>query len=298
MTDCSPTPVPRPVAASPLIVSAVLVAAAFAALFASAIASLVTDWDSDDYSHGFLIVPLAAYFAWERRGELTAAVQRPSTFGLLAVMASVALHIAGVLGSETFLSRIAMIGALAGAIVFVAGWAHLRALSFPVLFLLLAVPIPKLVFYEIAFPLQLLASRFGEAVLVAARVPVLREGNVLVLATTSLEVADACSGIRSLMSLLAVGIVYAYFTETRAGLRLLLVASTVPIAIVTNGLRIAGTGLAAAWVGPEAADHLFHTFSGWLVFVCAVALLVGVHRAATLVRRAEGRRGCPVAEPT
>jgi exosortase len=213
-------------------------------------------------------------------------------------VASIALHVAGILGSETFLSRVAMIVALVGTILYVWGRSHLRVLAFPVLFLLLAIPIPKLLFYEIAFPLQLLASQFGEWVLTAADVPVLREGNVLVLATTTLEVADACSGIRSLVSLMAVGVVYAYFTERRRVVRALLVVATVPIAIITNGLRIAGTGLAAAWVGADAAQTLFHTFSGWIVFVAAVAMLVAVHQVTARLAGSGQRHQPPAGEAT
>src|SRR5262249_57047776 len=136
---------------------------------------------------------------------------RPSAFGLVVLAGSVAVLLAGLLGSELFLSRISFIGALAGIVLFLFGWAHLRMLAFPLLFLLLMIPLPAIIFNQIAFPLQLLASRFGEVTLRALDIPVLREGNVISLATTQLEVAEACSGIRSLISLLTLGIVYGYF---------------------------------------------------------------------------------------
>src|SRR5207244_1888849 len=156
-----------------------------------------------------------------------------------------------------FLSRISLLGVLAGMILFLFGWAHLRALAFPLAFLLLMIPLPAIIFNQIAFPLQLLASRAGEYAISAADIPVLREGNVLVLANTSLEVAEACSGIRSLISLLTLGIVYGYFTDRRTIVRVVLAASTIPIAIVTNGGRVAGTGIAANYFGPEAAQGFF-----------------------------------------
>ena len=124
--------------------------------------------------------------------------------------------LAGLLGSELFLSRVSMLGVLAGGILFLFGWAHLRALAFPLAFLLLMIPMPAIIFNQIAFPLQLLASRAGEFAITTADIPVLREGNVLVLANTTLEVAEACSGIRSLISLLTLGIVFGYFTDQRA----------------------------------------------------------------------------------
>jgi exosortase len=171
-----------------------------------------------------------------------------------------------------------LIGTLAGGILFVLGWSHLRALVFPLGVLLLMIPIPAIIFNQIVFPLQLLASRVGEASLSAAGIPVLREGNILFLANTSLEVAEACSGIRSLVSLLTLGIVCGYFVDRRPGIRTAIALSSIPVAIVANGLRVAGTGFAAHFISPAAARGFFHTFSGWLVFVFAFVLLFAVVR--------------------
>jgi len=135
------------------------------------------------------------------------------------------------------------------------------------------IPIPSILFNQIVFPLQLLASRLGEASLQLAGIPVLREGNVIVLANTTLEVAEACSGIRSLISLLTLGIVYGYFSDPRNGVRTLIALSAIPVAIIANGLRVAGTGIAAHFYGSAAAQGFFHEFSGWLVFVAAFAML-------------------------
>src|SRR5437870_966769 len=132
----------------------------FAILYRHVIVKLVHDWATDDnYSHGFLIVPLALYLAWERRSSLKKLEPRPSPLGLLVVLASIMVLAAGTLGAELFLTRISMLGVLAGTIVFLYGWRHLRTLSFPVAFLILMIPLPALIFNEIAFPLQLLASR-------------------------------------------------------------------------------------------------------------------------------------------
>jgi len=246
----------------------------FTAVYWPVLQKLVRDWSTDDnYSHGFFIVPLAAYFAWERREKLTSHALRPSWLGLVVIMGSLAVLAAGLLGAELFLTRISMLGVLAGGVLFILGWRHLATLTFPLAFLLLMIPIPAIIFNQIAFPLQLWASRAGEFALTTAGVPVLREGNLMVLANTTLEVAEACSGIRSLISLLTLGIVYGYFLDRRVTFRLALALSTIPIAIVTNGLRVAGTGFAAHYYGPEAAEGFFHTFSGWLVFVAAFGLL-------------------------
>ena len=265
-------------------VSALAVVSAFGFLYSGVLATLVHDWWSDDnYSHGFLIVPLALYFAWERRARLAAAPPRPSAVGLLLVIASLGVLAAGTLGAELFLRRISMLGVAAGSVWFMCGRQHLRILAFPLAFLVLMIPTPAIVFNQIAFPLQLLASRVGETVLTLAGVPVLREGNVIVLANTSLEIAEACSGIRSLVSLLTLAIVYGYFVDRRASMRVLLAVAAIPIAIAANGVRVAGAGLAAAFISPSAAEGFLHTFSGWLVFVLAVVLLVAVHRVADRV---------------
>lgn len=263
---------------SPLKVApAVAAVCAFAFLYREVIAKLVHDWATDDnYSHGFLIVPMAVYFAWERREKVLAAPVRGNLMGIAVILGALVTLVFGILGSELFLTRISMVGVLAGAVLFVFGRDHLRILSFPLAFLLLMIPIPAIIFNQIAFPLQLIASAFGEQVLSGLNVPVFREGNIIVLPHATLEVAEACSGIRSLISLLTLGIVYGHFADPRATVRTVLVVATVPIAIVANGLRVAGTGLAAHLIGREAADGFFHTFSGWMVFVAAFILLAAV----------------------
>jgi len=257
---------------------------AFAILYRNVVASLVDAWAHDgNYSHGFLIVPVAAFFVWERRHRLRETAVAGSLIGLVVLLGSLLMLVAGVLGAELFLTRLSIIGVLAGTVLFVLGWSHLRILALPLSFLILMVPIPAIVFNQIAFPLQLLASQFGERALNLASVPVLREGNVMILANTTLEVAEACSGIRSLISLLTLGIIYGYFTDTRMWVRTAIAAATIPIAIVTNGLRVAGTGIAAHYYGPAAAQGFFHEFSGWLVFIVAFGLLFMCVRLLLLV---------------
>ena len=185
-----------------------------------------------------------------------------------------AVFLAGLLGAELFLTRIPFIGVVAGSVWSMFGSRHLRLLAFPVLLLFLMVPLPTIVFNQIAFPLQLFASRVGETVLTAAGVPVVRgKAYVLELASCEvLEVAQACSGIRSRISLLTLGVLLGKLTEPRIAIRVLLAILTVPVAIAANAARVVGTGLAANWIGPEAAEGFFHTFSGWLVFVAASPL--------------------------
>jgi exosortase len=264
---------------SHLWVAGLVVLAALAATYHEVAAGLVRQWSTDDnYSHGFVVLPLALWFAWERRGALRAVPVGPAYSGLLLLALSLGVFAVGVLGSELFLARLSLIGVVAGLVLFLAGPAHLRLLAFPIAFLLLMIPLPAILFNQIAFPLQLLASGAGAATLELAGVPVLREGNVLVLASTSLEVVEACSGIRSLVSLLTLALVLGHFSLRRSSSRLLLAVAAIPVAIVANAARVAGTGLAAHYWSPEAAQGFFHGFSGWIVFAVAFAALLLIQR--------------------
>lgn len=265
---------PVPVVQNRSIVGLAICAASFLLLFMPVLVRLSEDWANDDnYSHGFFIIPLALFFLWERRTAIARQESRPSNLGLAIVLGGFALLVAGLLGAELFVTRASLIVVLTGAVIFLFGWQMLRLVAFPLAFLVLMIPIPAIIFNQIAFPLQILASKFGETILQAANIPVLREGNIISLANTRLEVAEACSGIRSLISLLTLGIVYGYFTDSRPLVRTAIALSAIPIAIVSNGARVAGTGIAAHVYGPEAAQGFFHSFSGWLVFVVAFALM-------------------------
>jgi exosortase len=277
--------------------SIALSVAAFAFLYRAVIAKLVYDWINDgNYSHGFLIVPVAAYLVWERRKKLTATPIKPTVLGLVLLVGSLATLTAGIIGAELFLSRVSMIGVIAGALLFTTGWRFLRVLMFPLAFLLLMIPIPAIIFNEIAFPLQLLASRGAEFTLSAAHIPVLREGNIIVLANTTLEVAEACSGIRSLISLVTLAIIYGYFTDDRVWARVVLTLAAVPVAVAANAARVAGTGVAAHYYGPAAAEGFFHTFSGWMLFVVAFVMLFAIQKLLSTWRPAGRLRGMRVAE--
>lgn len=259
--------------------AAALIVASAVVLYRDVFAKLFDAWMNDgNYSHGFLIIPLALYLAWERRVRLLEMTPAPSVWGAVVVCGSLGLLVAGVLGAEMFLTRISFVGAVAGTCLFLLGWQHLRVLTFPIGILLLMIPLPAIIFNQIAFPLQIWASRFGESVLTGVEIPVLREGNVLILANTSLEVAEACSGIRSLISLLTLGIVFGYFTDRRTSVRTIVALSTIPIAIIANGIRVAGTGIAAHYVGREAAEGFLHESAGWILFLVAFALLALVQR--------------------
>jgi exosortase len=246
-------------------------------LYWPVIVPMAWQWYVDsNYSHGALVPLLAAYFVWERRARLLALTLRPSWAGLAMLMIGVLALIIGQTGAELFLQRISLLIVIAGLVLLVLGREALRLCSFPITFLIFMIPLPAIVLNAVAFPLQLFAAQVATTCLVALEVPVLREGNLIYLASSTLEVAEACSGIRSLMSLLALGTVYAYFTERVIWKRWVIVAAAVPVAIAANVFRVAGTGILAQFVGEEAAQGFYHDFSGWLVFVVAFLLLLGI----------------------
>jgi exosortase len=243
-------------------------------LYQSILAKLVMNWwNNPDFSHGF-VIPLFSFFVvWQQRKRLEKLPLAPSSFGLLVIAGALLVLIVGVLGAELFLSRSSLVLLLAGVIIYFAGWRYFRALLFPWAVLFLMIPIPVIVFNQIAFPLQFLASQLATGLLSVLGVPVLREGNVIHLPVMSLEVVEACSGIRSLVSLTALAVIYGYFVESRNLWRVILVVAAIPIAVVANGLRIMGTGLVVQYWDPQKGEGFFHTFSGWIIFVLSLAML-------------------------
>lgn len=245
---------------------------------------LVEDWWRDpNFSHGFLIPFFSGYLIWRGRKRLAALPIKPSWFGLAVIAGALTILVVGVLGSEFFLSRSSLLFLLAGLVIYFGGWRFFRSILFPWAFLFLMIPIPVIIFNQIAFPLQLLASRLASTLLELVGVPVLQQGNIIQLASMPLEVAEACSGIRSLMSLEAFAIVYGYFVEPKMPWRIVLAVAAIPIAVVSNSLRVVGTGVLVEWWDAEKALGFFHTFSGWVIFVLALGLLIAVHGALRFI---------------
>jgi exosortase len=269
-----------------LAIAFVCLGAAFAFAYFDVFVWLFDDWELDgNYSHGWLIVPMAAYMAWERRHQLARAERKPSAWGLALLVASIGALAAGTLAAETTVARLSILLTVVSTIWFVAGLEYLKILKFPLAFLLLMIPIPGIIFNRITFPLQLVASDFGARALGLIGIPVFREGNLINLAHLSLDVAEACSGIRSLISLFTLSLLYGYFAEPHRAIRIILLVATVPVAIVANGTRVAATGMAAHWYGAQAAEGFFHSFSGWIVFAVAAAALVLVRAASMRMLR-------------
>jgi len=252
--------------------SALLIAAYFPVL-----ERLVEQWSNDEnVSHGFFVPLVALYIIWQRRDSILAIKRKPAWWGL-AIMAWGALQgYVGVLGAELFLQRTSFLITLVGLLLVVGGTRLVRVLAFPLLLLPFMIPIPAIVYNQITFPLQLFASQVAETALGWIGIPVLRDGNILELASQRLSVAEACSGIRSLLSLSFLSLVYAYFFDSRVWMRWVLLFATVPIAIVANAGRVTLTGLMSE-VNPELARGFFHSLEGWIIFLIALVMLVALH---------------------
>jgi exosortase len=262
-----------------------VIAALVVAIYFRVAAKLVFDWyDLPDYSHGFLVPFFAIFVMWDNRKVLRDIPLRPSWAGVPLIVFGLIVVVLGVYGADLFLSRISFLILVSGLIWTFLGRPMLLALSFPLFILLLAIPFPAIVFNQITFPLQLLASRLASVILPLLGVPVLLEGNVIELPVMKLEVAEACSGIRSLMSLFTLAVFYGYFLERTTRRRVILALASIPIAIAANTARIVGTGLCVQYWDPEKALGFFHEFSGWVMFVISLACLYVLHRLMRLVR--------------
>ncbi|MBZ5628691.1 MAG: exosortase/archaeosortase family protein [Acidobacteriia bacterium] len=245
---------------------------------------LVHDWWNDpDFSHGFFVPLFSAFLIWTQRETLWRIESKPAWSGLAVVAVSLFFFTVGTFANDLFFPRVAIVLLVAGLVILFCGWAQFRAAFFAWAFLFLMIPIPAVLMNQITFPLQLLASRLASAVLPIVGVPVLREGNVIHLPAMPLEVAEACSGIRSLLSLVTLAVIYGYFLDSKTWRRCLLVIAAVPIAVVANALRIVGTGIAVQYWNPDRALGFFHEFSGWVIFIVSLALLLAVHGALRFI---------------
>jgi len=247
---------------------------------------LVQQWNNDeDMGHGFFVPVIAAYIAWQHRDKLFAGGLKANYWGLaLVLFAGLQLYLA-TLGAELFTTRVAFLESVIGAILFLGGTAALRILAFPILLLFFMIPIPAIIYNRITFPLQMFASTVAENALMLIGIPVYRDGNVLELASQKLSVVEACSGIRSLLSLSFLSLVYGYFFDGRPWMRAFLFLATIPIAIVANAGRVTLTGILSE-IKPELAHGFMHTASGWVIFMIALFILVIVHQTLSKIIRA------------
>jgi exosortase len=248
--------------------------------------TLLTNWRNDpNYSHGFALLPFCALIVWMKRRSIYETPTHPCWWGLLVVITASGELIVGSLGAESFLSRTSFLFLTAGLVIYFWGVSVFRLILLPWVLFFLAIPIPAIILNPITFQLQLLASYVSTALLGFLAVPVLREGNVIHLSSMSLEVAEACSGLRSLLSLVSLAGMYSYLFEKSNLSRLALVCFMVPIAVVANASRITVTGLLAQYWDPAKAEGFFHEFTGLLIFVVSILMLKLVHIAISRIAK-------------
>lgn len=259
---------------------------AFGLLYHQAISSMVTDWSIDpNYSHGFLVPLISGYFIWIKKEVLAELTPQRSVLGLLVALGGLAMFLVGSVAGESFTIRVSMLVVLSGALLFALGWPIFRELAFPLAFLLFMVPLPYILYDSVAFPLRMMITKYSVEIMKFLGVAVLREGNIIHLTNTTLEVADACSGIRSIISLLALSTAMAYLFFKPMWKRIVLVALAIPMAVFANGVRVVGTGVLASHFGPEVAQGFFHEFAGLAVFALAMAMLVAAAAVLSWIGR-------------
>jgi len=251
---------------------------------------LVYIWaTNEDVGHGFFVPVVAGWIAWQRRDRILAMDLKPAWWGLGVMAWGIFQGYVGTVGAELFLQFTAVLVLLVGLLLTIGGTPLVRALAFPLLLLPFMVPIPQVIYTSITFPLQLFASWVAEGALNFMGYPVLREGNILELASQKLSVAEACSGIRSLLSLSFLSLVYAYFFDTRVWMRWVMLAATVPIAILANAGRVTITGMLSE-INPDLARGFFHELEGWVIFLIAGVMLIALHGAILGAMRLWGKK--------
>jgi len=261
----------------------------------STLSRLLVQWRQDEnFQHGWIVPLFSAFVIWQERKRLARIPRRASWLGLVPMIGAIVLLITGQLGVELYFQRTSLLFLIASAVILFAGWVFFRALLFPWAFLFLMIPIPAILLNHITFPLQILASQVAASILPVFGVPVLRLGNVMILANQQLNVADACSGIRSLMSLGTLAIIYGYLVERRIWFRWLLLFASVPIAIAANSLRVVSTGLMVQYWSPEASEGRFHSAWGLFVFIISLLMLYGLHVLISRIFPDRGRDSLPV----
>jgi exosortase len=237
---------------------------------------LVSDWLNDSgASFGILIPPLALYVAWLLKARTLAKPVRESNIGIGAVAAGLMMFVAGQLGAEFFVTRVSLVVVLAGLVWTFQGWERLKTQTFPFILLLTAIPLPALVYTPVAIPLQLFASNVATRIIQSLGYTVYRDGNIIELPNISLGVAEACSGLSSLSSLIVAALLVGFLQCRRGITKVLLLVLAIPLAIGVNVLRIAGTALMAVH-HEELALGFYHSFAGWLMFVVSFLLLIGI----------------------
>lgn len=244
-------------------------------LYYHIIPPMVKQWYNDsNYSHGFLVPFIAGYFLYKRREVLKRSVVAPSNIGLFVIIPALIILTIGYLGAEYFTMRSSLILTLGGMVIYFFGKGVFKAVALPIGYLFFMVPLPYIVYDVVAFPLKLFIAKYSVLFLETIGIPVLREGNIIMFPNITLEVADACSGIRSLMSLLTLSVAFSFLSQNTTLKKIIVILSAIPIAIFANGMRVIVTGILSQQWGTQVAEGFFHEFAGLAVFGVAVAMLL------------------------
>lgn len=272
-----------------IFIQLLIILSAFSVLYHQTLVKLISDWSSDpNFSHGFLIPFVALFMVWHQQNSIRQIPVNSSKTGVFLILFGMLVHIAGNVGSELFLMRFSMVITIAGIVSYYFGNKMLKGLIIPICYLIMMIPIPAIIWNKIAFPLQLFAANLSSQSISMLGIPVFREGNILHLSNTSLEVIDACSGIRSLTSLLALSGALSYLVSLSVIKKWILFLSAIPIAVAVNVVRLTITGGLAAWVGPETAHGFLHDMSGLIIFASALVL---VYLLYSLLNKIENKVG-------
>ena len=264
--------------------------------YAPVLQGLINQWNNDeDMGHGFFVPVIAAYIAWQKKDELQGRDLTPNPLGLILIAFAALQMYIGTLGAELFLARTAFVEGVVGIVLSLGGLHALRVMAFPLIVLCFMVPIPAVIYNQITFPLQLFASNVAANLLELMGIPVLRDGNVLELPSQKLNVVEACSGIRSLLSLTFLSLVYGYFFEKKVWTRVALFLAVVPIAILANAGRVTLSGVMSE-INPEWAHGTAHTASGWVIFMIALFMMLVTHTLLNRVHRLFDRNIIPASE--
>jgi len=259
------------------VLSGLLLFISFLILYYPVFLKLIHDWEVDpDYSHGYFIPLIALFMVWMSKDKLKNAHIASRKYGLVILILGLLQLTVSWVGNEYFLQGTSMILVLLGMSLFLGGPEITKILAVPMLYLVFMVPLPSIIWNKIAFPLALFASTVSAEAISALGISILREGNILTLSNITLQVAEACSGLRSLITLLALSAFLAFLADQNKTKKIILFLSAVPIALLSNAIRLVGTAVLARYWGASAADGFIHGFSGWAVFVLGLGMLVGV----------------------
>lgn len=245
-------------------------------LYLPVLISLAGQWlDDPNYRHGILIPFVSGLLLWKKRSELREApVGRSDILGPAVIAAAAALLIIGTAASELFTARFSLPLLIIGIVLFIRGRELTRIAVFPLLLLFLMIPLPYIIYYKVTFPMQIMSARMSASILETLGVSVARRGNILMLPGYTLEVIAACSGLRSLMTMVTLALIFCAFSDMPAWKKAVLTACSVPVAIAANTVRLVVTALGAYTVGPEFADGTIHEISGLIVFAAGFIMLM------------------------